>query len=234
MDHRRRGFTLVELMVVLGVVSVLAVMIVPRFEGTYRKSLLRATARGLAAAVDLASSRAATTARLHRLRVDPVSGEWAIEERVTGGRFERVSSVPGAAGRLEPGIRIRLERFDAAPLLAEAGPRQPEPSRAAPGFAPSGGPAPARAAGGARERPPVATSPGGPATGDSRAPADTGYEPAVTFKPDGTSDGGELVFEVEDGSQMALRIHPSTGRVRIIDLGRDLGPGAQPPRSTEP
>src|SRR5688572_17415000 len=117
MSRRVRGFTLIELMVVLGVVSVLAVMIVPRFEGTYRRSLLRATARELAAAVDLASSRAATTVRLHRLRVDPASGEWAIEDRMPGGRFELVSSVPRTSGRLEAGIRIRVEGSVGAPLL---------------------------------------------------------------------------------------------------------------------
>ena len=131
MSRRVLGFTLIELMVVLGVVSVLAVMIVPRFEGTYRRSLLRATARELAAAVDLASSRAATTVRLHRLRVDPASGEWAIEDRMPGGRFELVSSVPRTSGRLEAGIRIRVEGSVGAPLLLAG----------RPGDAPGGSPA---------------------------------------------------------------------------------------------
>ena len=239
MSHRVRGFTLIELMVVLGVVSVLAVMIVPRFEGTYRRSLLRATARELAAAVDLASSRAATTVRLHRLRVDPATGEWAIEERMPGGRFELVSSVPRASGRLEAGIRVRVEGGIGAQVLLAGGPGD------APGSSPGSPAGPAAPAPMERARTPETRRPaapgasaGGPAgrtaPDDSRAPADAGIEHAVSFRPDGTSDGGELILEVEDGARMALRIHPSTGRVRIIDLGREVDPGSEPPRSPMP
>jgi prepilin-type N-terminal cleavage/methylation domain-containing protein len=240
MSRRVRGFTLIELMVVLGVVSVLAVMIVPRFEGTYRRSLLRATARELAAAVDLASSRAATTVRLHRLRVDPASGEWAIEERMPGGRFELVSSVPRTSGRLEAGIRVRVESGVGAPLLLAGGPGDAPGGSTGSSAAPAA-PAPVERPQTAGTREPAgrgASSPGGSAgraaPHDARAPGNDGFEPAVSFRPDGTSEGGELIFEVEDGARMALRIHPSTGRVRIIDLGREVGPGSEPPRSPMP
>ena len=240
MSYRGRGFTLIELMVVLGVVSVLAVMIVPRFEGTYRRSLLRATARELAAAVDLASSRAAMTTRVHRLRVDPQSGEWAIEERVPGGRFEPVSSLPRATGRLEAGIRIRVEATAGAPVLpASSGPREAPASSASSPSAPGGpGASGAMERASSRETPRPKSSPGGPgerpAPGDARAPVEPGFEHAVSFKPDGTSDGGELILEVEDGARIALRIHPSTARVRIVDLGRDIENGPQPPGGPNP
>jgi len=238
MSQRGRGFTLIELMVVLGVVSVLAVMIVPRFEGTYRRSLLRATARELAAAVDLASSRAAMTARVHRLRADPLSGEWAIEERVQGGRFEPVSSVPRSAGRLEAGIRIRVEGTTGAPVLAAPGPREAAASSPAASGAPGAGATGAMERTSSREPPRPEASPGGraPRQGleDARAPVEPGSEHAVSFRPDGTSDGGELILEVEDGARMALRIHPSTARVRIVDLGRDIENGPEPLRSPNP
>jgi prepilin-type N-terminal cleavage/methylation domain-containing protein len=220
MIHRGRGFTLIELMVVLGVVSVLALMIVPRFEGTYRRSLLRSTARELAAAIDLASSRAATTSHLHRLRVDPASGEWAIEERGPLGRFEPVSSVPATSGRLQPGIRIRVEgtALGAGPIPVES---RDAASPAMPGAPPPESRTPAR------EEAPPGSSPGADALaapGDARAPGAPGAGDAVTFRPDGTAEGRELILEVDDGARLALRVHPSTGRVRIIDLGREEDP----------
>ena len=70
MSQRGGCFTLIERTVVMGVVWVLAVRFGPRFEGTYRRALLTASARVLAAAIDLASRRAASFMYGTNLNID--------------------------------------------------------------------------------------------------------------------------------------------------------------------
>lgn len=46
-------------------------------------------------------------------------------------------------------------------------------------------------------------------------------EEGVTFYPDGTADGAEILLRDRAGFRLVLRINPITARVRIIDLGRE-------------
>ena len=52
-------------------------------------------------------------------------------------------------------------------------------------------------------------------TSESSAAADT-----ISFNPDGTADGVELVLRDQQGFQLALRVNPTTARVRIVEMAR--------------
>lgn len=44
---------------------------------------------------------------------------------------------------------------------------------------------------------------------------------AVTFQPDGTAETAEILLRDRAGFRVALRINPTTSRVRIMDVGRE-------------
>ncbi len=48
------------------------------------------------------------------------------------------------------------------------------------------------------------------------APTDT-----ISFYPDGTADGAEIILRDQQHFQLALRINPTTARVRVVDLKRE-------------
>ena len=108
--HRSRGFSLLELVVVVVVLSVVAAMVVPEFSGTYHHALLRGATREAVAVMHLAYSQAVTTGRVHHLCVDTARGRFWLETRALRGdrRFQPVTNVPGSAGRFDPRIRVRI------------------------------------------------------------------------------------------------------------------------------
>lgn len=48
-----------------------------------------------------------------------------------------------------------------------------------------------------------------------------GGEEVIAFYPDGTAEAGELLLRDQAGFRLALRINPTTARVRIIELERE-------------
>lgn len=42
--------------------------------------------------------------------------------------------------------------------------------------------------------------------------------PSIAFRPDGTADAREVLLEDGDGFALAVRVHPSTSRVRVIEV----------------
>jgi type II secretion system protein H len=104
-----RGFTLIELMVVALLLSILTVLIVPQFSGTHQGVLLRAAAREVLSAAQLAQSQAVTLGRPHRLRIEPARGAYLVEaETEEEDVFRPVEGVPGAEGRIDPRIAIEV------------------------------------------------------------------------------------------------------------------------------
>src|SRR3954453_9518465 len=75
----RAGFSLIELMVVLLLISVMAALIIPEMKGTYEDALLRSSARQLVDVFTLAYSRAVTVNQLHRVVLDAKTGHYIIE-----------------------------------------------------------------------------------------------------------------------------------------------------------
>jgi prepilin-type N-terminal cleavage/methylation domain-containing protein len=106
---RRRGFTLVEMLVVVAVISIMSVAIVAEMHGTFQDALLRSTSRELAGVFNLASSRAISINRPHRIRLDRVAHRYVLERSTRGGAdFHPAQDVPGGSGTLDPRITIRI------------------------------------------------------------------------------------------------------------------------------
>lgn len=124
---RRRGFTLLELMVVLVLMAIMAAMIVPEMRGTYENALLRSTSRDLVSVLNLAYSRAVSIHQVHRVRLEPSSGKYFVEARVRGAErtsdFIPIQNVSGSEGKLDQRISIQIR--DSAEEVSE---RPPLPS----------------------------------------------------------------------------------------------------------
>ncbi|MDC0325313.1 prepilin-type N-terminal cleavage/methylation domain-containing protein [bacterium] len=78
---RDRGFTLVEMMIVLVIISIMTVLMIPEMKGSYEEALLRSNARKMGAAFKAAYSRSITTQKQHRVRIDPEESKLFVEER---------------------------------------------------------------------------------------------------------------------------------------------------------
>jgi type II secretion system protein H len=186
-----RGFTILELMIVLVLLGVLAAMILPAFNRSYRDAVLRSDARKLAAAMSLAYSQSVTLGRVHRLCVAGAERRWWLELQEDGRdrAFVPALGVPGGAGELDGAVQATVRE----PL--ESGRKS-------------------RAAGGeTEERRELST-----------AAAERGREeePAViAFRPDGTAEAREVLLEDGDGFALAVRVHPSTSRVRVVEIDRE-------------
>jgi general secretion pathway protein H len=137
--HRYRpqaGFTLLELLVVLVILSVLVGVSVPQFRGTFRQLQLQVVASDVATLLTYAGRRAVASGEVLRVHFD-VEGRryWLVTapqgspeqtfERISG-KFGRVSSVPASIS-FAPSIRDvtfypdgRADRFEL--LISDDGP----------------------------------------------------------------------------------------------------------------
>jgi prepilin-type N-terminal cleavage/methylation domain-containing protein len=101
------AFTLVEMLVVVIIVSIMSVAIIAEMRGTFQDALLRSTSRELAAAFNLASSRAISVNQPHRIRLDQLAHRFLLERSIRGGSdFFPARDVPGGSGTLDPRISI--------------------------------------------------------------------------------------------------------------------------------
>lgn len=106
---RERGFTLVEMLVVVVIVSIMSVAIIAEMRGTYQDALLRSTSRELAGAFNLASSRAISINRPHRIRLDRAAHRYFLERSLRNAAdFFPARDVPGGSGTLDSRITIAI------------------------------------------------------------------------------------------------------------------------------
>jgi len=190
MSEARAGFTMLELVIVLTVLAILAAMVLPEFGRTYRDAVLRADARKVAAALSLAYSQSVTSGRVHRLRLDGTERRFWLELQDEGGERGFVPSLG------VPGVSGELD----GSVLATV--REPAPEREEAG-------AKEEAALEPEER-----------TEPSRKTAEKEEAPGIAFRPDGTAESREVLLEAQDGFALAVRVHPSTSRVRVIEVDR--------------
>jgi prepilin-type N-terminal cleavage/methylation domain-containing protein len=106
---RCHGFTLVEMLVVVAIISIMSVAIVAEMHGTFQDALLRTTSRELAAACNVASSRAIAVNRPHRIRLDTSAHRYFLEWSARGGsQFRPAKDTPGSSGTLDARITISV------------------------------------------------------------------------------------------------------------------------------
>jgi type II secretion system protein H len=104
-----RGFTLVEMLVVVAIVSIMSVAIIAEMHGTFQDALLRSTSRELASAFNVASSRAIALNRPHRIRIDNFARRYYMERSTASGLdFYPVREVPGCSGPLDSRITVKI------------------------------------------------------------------------------------------------------------------------------
>ena len=111
----RKAFTLIELMVVLGLIGILSALIIPEMKGTFEDSLLRSTSRKLVDVFSIAASRAVSLNQLHRVRLDPHTGQYVIEKRVRetghGDEFAPIK-ISDSEGKLDTRIFIQIHKIE--------------------------------------------------------------------------------------------------------------------------
>jgi type II secretion system protein H len=196
-DPRRRGFTLIELMIVVVIIGIMAVMIVPDMRGSFEDALLRSSSRELVNLFTLASSRAVSLNTTHRVLLDR-RGRYRLERKAepeegatAPGGFVPVREVEGGEGTIDPRITMELQTPD-SPLDE-----------------PTSEPTPASV-----EAPPVASA-----------------DQVITFHPDGSADGIEILLRDRQGFRRLLRLNPTTSRVSIVEP--DAKAAAMPTTSDE-
>ena len=89
-----RGITLVELLVVLGIIGLILGMSVPPLTHYASQFRLKAVTREVAGLVSLARSLAISSRQNHAVVVDPERGEISIVNLASGERLEHVARLP--------------------------------------------------------------------------------------------------------------------------------------------
>jgi prepilin-type N-terminal cleavage/methylation domain-containing protein len=105
--RRATGFTLIELMVVIVIISIVSAVIIGEMGGTFHDALLRSTGRQLLNVFSVASSRAISQDRMHLVRFDAATGKYAVETR-RHGELVPVESVGGSEGKIDAHIAVRF------------------------------------------------------------------------------------------------------------------------------
>ena len=113
-ESGKAGFTLIELMIVVVLIGIMTALIIPEMKGTYEEALLRSSSRELVNVLSLASSRAVSINRLHRVRLDRLSGRYLIESGARGAErgshFVPVRDVPGCEGKIDARISMTFQK----------------------------------------------------------------------------------------------------------------------------
>ena len=104
----QRGFTLVELMVVVIIIGITTSIIVAEMHGTFEDTLLRAVGRKVMDACDMASNRAIATHRTQILKIDSRGGRFMIEPRGATAEDQTGIDLAGAAGELDTRITLLI------------------------------------------------------------------------------------------------------------------------------
>jgi type II secretory pathway pseudopilin PulG len=116
---RATAFTLIELVVVLGLIAILSAMILPEMRGTFEDSVLRASGRQFIDVFGLANSRAISLQQTHRVRLDRTGHRYVLERQPgrpsRNAAFVPVNDLSGAEGSIDARISFDLRPPTPAP-----------------------------------------------------------------------------------------------------------------------
>ena len=104
--HLQAGFTLLELIIVLIVLSAILVITFPRMEAFFSGGYLKSTARRLVGTIRYLHDRSATTGKRLHLCYDLDENEYWVEEENEEGEFEESKTVLGRKETLPEGIKF--------------------------------------------------------------------------------------------------------------------------------
>jgi general secretion pathway protein H len=110
-NSAQRGFTLIELMMVLVLIGIFTGLIVADMRGTYEDALLRSSARKLINACNLAANEAVTVGVPYRVMLDPVNHRFAIQ-RETQDQENQGKPAILEDGELDARIRIEVRETE--------------------------------------------------------------------------------------------------------------------------
>lgn len=104
------------------IISIMTVLMIPEMKGSYEESLLRSNGRKLSAAFSAAYSRAVTTHKLHRVRINKEDSKLLVEERSAEMEmpFIPVKQFDRRTSQLHPNVSIQFHR----PTSAFTGPEE--------------------------------------------------------------------------------------------------------------
>jgi len=128
-----RGFTLVELMVVIVLIGIMTAIILPEMKGTYEDALLRSTSRDLVSVCDLAASHAVSLNQSLVLRFDLNAGRYSIEPPSLGNRARAspaLRDIPGGQGSWDTRVSIEVRKTNEDPTGEASEPGTGGPVRA--------------------------------------------------------------------------------------------------------
>ncbi|MGV3773212.1 MAG: pilus assembly FimT family protein [Verrucomicrobiales bacterium] len=108
----RAGFTLIELMVVLGLIAIMTGVVVSEMAGTREDALLKSSAREVIDVLNLASSRAITLGQAHRVDFIPGKHSYEVKRKVheagEGVGFVSLNDAAGSQGEWDERIQMDL------------------------------------------------------------------------------------------------------------------------------
>ena len=126
---RHQGFTLIEMMIVMVIVSIMTVLMIPEMKGSYEEALLRSNARKLGAAFKAAYSGAITTHKQHRVRINQEDSKLSVEIRTAEieSPYLPIKGFDRRTSQLHPSVSIRFHQ-PKSDFNGQETPTEPAPS----------------------------------------------------------------------------------------------------------
>jgi type II secretion system protein H len=124
------GFSLIELMVVVVLMAVMTALIIPEMRGTFEEALLRANARKMVSACNLAYARSISLNKTISVRVNPKGSGYLVEAEPGTQDIEDnaapAGDSPESKGDLDSRVTVKIRRVTPSP--AEPGGEEPPPA----------------------------------------------------------------------------------------------------------
>jgi type II secretion system protein H len=120
-SHCPRGFTLVELLIVLALISILTGLVVAEMRGTHEEALLRSSGRKLIGVLGWSASQAVTTGLSHTVLIDAARHRFAVRAAAAvSGENPRIVEEGALDERIQVEVREPAREADPSEEAEEA------------------------------------------------------------------------------------------------------------------